>query len=562
MPQNEADNTSDNLFDHADVAVDDNTDTDTDTDTDTLTQPADDPDNKTVVAVKMRYNPKTYWFDPDNSTYNTGQHVLVETQRGREVALVVNGALKVPKASVDKLKSPLKPVLRALTELDYDHIDVLDEKGREAMPIFREYVEKHGLDVNPVGVEYMFSGEKAVFYFVSEERVDFRSLVRDLASYFHIRVDMRQIGPRDQACMVGGFAHCGEELCCTRLGGQFQPVSIRMAKEQDLPLNPAKISGACGRLMCCLRYEYEAYKDFRKRAPKKGSLINTPLGMAKVTEFNTPREMITMRLEDGKQMTIPLAELSCKCDKDGHIKGCCASRDVCARYADSAILLALDALARENDELGDIESQKYTSTAAGNDNSNVASHTRRKRRRTGGKSDDNGSANGTTSGSASGKAAHKASNKPAGNKGNKGGNNGGNGANDSSKDASSAGQQKGGKRRNRRRKRGQGQGQDSGQNAQRNQDQKREQRDGSNGGNGNGGPKLRPGRNSSGLRNPRGGAAGAHGNAKPNGQSNGGKHSKDAASGTARSNAGNGVDGGNGANGGGAQHRRRRRHTA
>ncbi len=138
------------------------------------------------------------------------------------------------------------------------------------MPVVRELVNEYKLDMKPIDVEYLFGGDKVVFYFVAEERIDFRDLVKDLASRFKARIDMRQVGVRDEARMVGGLGHCGEQLCCVRFGGEFQPVSIRMAKEQDLPLNPLKISGLCGRLMCCLRYEYEAYKDFKSRAPEEG----------------------------------------------------------------------------------------------------------------------------------------------------------------------------------------------------------------------------------------------------------------------------------------------------
>jgi len=150
-----------------------------------------------------------------------------------------------------------------------------------------------------------------IFYFAAEERVDFRELVRELASTFKTRIDMRQVGVRDEARLVGGIGHCGQQLCCVRFGGEFQPVSIRMAKEQDLPLNPLKISGLCGRLMCCLRYEYDAYKDFKQRAPKYGSPVETPTGKAKVVGLNTPKELITIRGEDGTQTVVPLAALDC-----------------------------------------------------------------------------------------------------------------------------------------------------------------------------------------------------------------------------------------------------------
>jgi cell fate regulator YaaT (PSP1 superfamily) len=304
-------------------------------------------EGRTVVAVRLRYNPKAFWFDPALSTYEAGDHVLVDTERGREIGLVINPVLEVTKAQLDELKTPLKPVIRVLTEIDYDLIDELDAKGKAAMPIFRELIEKHQLDMKPVSVDYLFSGDKAVFYFSNDERVDFRDLVRDLVSRLHIRVDMRQIGIRDEARIIGGFAHCGEELCCSRLGGEFQPVSIRIAKEQDLPLNPAKISGACGRLMCCLRYEFEAYKDFKNRAPKRGALIETPIGQAKVIDFDTPREIITMRLEDGKQLSIPLSEFECSEDDSEDKRPCRVSKEAINRCASSGILMTLANLEQE-----------------------------------------------------------------------------------------------------------------------------------------------------------------------------------------------------------------------
>jgi cell fate regulator YaaT (PSP1 superfamily) len=304
-------------------------------------------ESRTVVAVKLRYNPKIFWFDPVLSTYEAGDHVLVDTERGREIGLVVDAAVEVTEKQLKALKSPLKPVIRALDESDFSRIDELDAKGRAAMTVFRELIEKHELDVKPVSVEFLFSGDKAVFYFSNDERVDFRDLVRDLAAHFHTRVDMRQIGVRDEARILGGLAHCGEELCCARLGGEFQPVSIRMAKEQDLPLNPSKISGACGRLMCCLRYEFEAYRDFKGRAPKKGALIETPIGKAKVIDFDTPREIINMRLEDGKPLSIPLSEFGCEEDANGKNRPCCVSRDAIDRCASSSIIMALAALEQE-----------------------------------------------------------------------------------------------------------------------------------------------------------------------------------------------------------------------
>jgi len=339
-----------------------------------------------VTAVRLRYNPKAFWFDPVFSTYQTGDHVLVDTERGREVGLVVEGALEVTEKQIKELKTPLKPVIRAVTELDYDHIDELDAKGKAAMPVFRELIGKHQLDMKPVSVEFLFTGDKAVFYFSNDERVDFRELVRDLAAHFRVRVDMRQIGVRDEARILGGLAHCGEELCCARLGGEFQPVSIRIAKEQDLPLNPSKISGACGRLMCCLRYEFEAYKDFKNRAPKRGALIETPIGQAKVVDFDTPREVIIMRLEDGKQLSIPLCEFQCRLDEDGKKHPCSVSKDTINRCTSSGIMMALASLEQEFSQGSIFEKGEFEPGDGGIDNNRTVRRPRRSNRQTLGES--------------------------------------------------------------------------------------------------------------------------------------------------------------------------------
>ena len=259
-----------------------------------------------VASVRLRYASQDYWFDPAGLDVKVGDHVLVETSKGSEIGLCTHDVEEVDESEVTK---PLKPVIRIATEEDLAKGDELATRAQEALAVFHDLVEKNHLDMSPSAVEFSFDESHATFYFTSEERVDFRGLVRDLASEFHTRVDMRQVGPRDEARMLGGLGHCGEELCCARLGGEFQPVSIRMAKEQDLPLNPTKISGLCGRLMCCLRYEYEAYKDFKGRAPKKNALIDTPAGMGKVVEFDTPRETVRLRMEDGSSLTLPVSAL-------------------------------------------------------------------------------------------------------------------------------------------------------------------------------------------------------------------------------------------------------------
>jgi len=262
----------------------------------------------TVVGVKLRFTPKTLWFDPAGAEMTEGDSVVVETERGTELGLAVESPREV---TPSELPAPLKPVVRVASADDLDRAEDLRGKERAAMTRYRELVHSHKLDMKPIDVEYLFGGDKIVFYFSSEERVDFRDLVRELASEYKTRIDMRQIGVRDEARLVGGVGHCGQQLCCARLSGDFQPVSIRMAKEQDLPLNPLKISGLCGRLMCCLRYEYDAYKDFKTRAPKRGALIETPLGAGKVSELNTPKETVSVKLDDGSAFTVPLSAMSC-----------------------------------------------------------------------------------------------------------------------------------------------------------------------------------------------------------------------------------------------------------
>lgn len=305
-----------------------------------------------VVPVKFAFAAHELWFDPRDLDILAGDHAICSTERGTEIGLVTADPFEV---HPEELAAPLKPVVRIATDADLDRADDLADASEDAMFDFRRLVEKNGLDMKPVGVEYLFGGEKAVFYFAAEDRVDFRQLVKDLSSHFHVRVDMRQIGVRDETRLQGGYATCGQELCCTRFGGQFEPVSIRMAKEQDLPLNSAKISGVCGRLMCCLRYEFEAYKDFKSRAPKKKTLIDTPLGKARIMEYNTPREQLVLRLENGKVFRVDLADMTCtdenkqRCETQGcACRPDCVTRDVLERLESPELALALMELDRKN----------------------------------------------------------------------------------------------------------------------------------------------------------------------------------------------------------------------
>ena len=316
----------------------------------------------TVIPVKFKYATRDLWFNPVETGAQEADHVICSTERGLEIGLVTADARDVAQEDMRSLigDAQLKNVVRIATDDDLDLAEELAERGEESFEVFRRLAKESGLDMKPVGVEYVFGGGRVVCYFSAEERVDFRQLVRDLSRELHERIDMRQIGVREEAAIVGGFSHCGQELCCARFGHMFEPVSIRMAKEQDLPLNSNKISGACGRLMCCLRYEFEAYRDFKGRAPKKNAVIETPLGKAKIQEYDTPREEIVLRLENGKRARVPLKNM--ECSKAAHEKSeqlnCPCRPDTVPRWAldeiDSVeIKMALADLDRENGVLPD-----------------------------------------------------------------------------------------------------------------------------------------------------------------------------------------------------------------
>lgn len=294
-----------------------------------------------VIPVKFTFAFSDLWFDPAGARIEAGDHAICETERGLEMGLVTEDAREVSETELKETigDATLKPIVRKATDDDYDRAEDLAAKGDEALPVFRRLAKESGLPIKPVGVEYLFGGERCVCYFAAEERVDFRQLVRDLSRALHERIDMRQIGVREEAALMGGYAGCGQELCCARWETRFEPVSIRMAKEQDLPLNSPKISGVCGRLMCCLRYEFEAYRDFKGRAPKKNAVIETPLGKAKICEYDTPREMLGLRLENGKSIKVPLAGMECSeraCKK--------AEENHCACRPDTVTRSMLEAL--------------------------------------------------------------------------------------------------------------------------------------------------------------------------------------------------------------------------
>ncbi len=236
-----------------------------------------------VTGVRFKKMGKIYYFDPCDFDIETGMHVVVETSRGIEYGLAVIGSKEVED---DKIVSPLKKVLRIATPEDDKTVENNKKKEQEAFEICKKKIEKHGLQMKLIDVEYTFDHNKILFYFTADGRIDFRELVRDLAAVFKTRIELRQIGVRDQAKMIGGLGVCGRVLCCNSYMGDFDPVSIKMVKEQNLSLNPTKISGTCGRLMCCLKNEQAVYETLAKNCPNAGALVETPDGKGTVTSVN------------------------------------------------------------------------------------------------------------------------------------------------------------------------------------------------------------------------------------------------------------------------------------
>ncbi len=251
-----------------------------------------------VVGVRFKKAGKVYYFDPDIIDVDLNDFVIVETARGIEFGHVVVGQKEV---SQDEIVAPLKKVLRIAEDEDFVIHRENKAKAKEAMLICEEKVKDHGLDMKIIDVEYTFDNSKVIFYFTADGRVDFRELVKDLAAIFRTRIELRQIGVRDEAKMLGGIGPCGKVCCCAQFLGEFEPVSIKMAKEQNLSLNPSKISGLCGRLMCCLKYEQEAYEDILERMPDVGVIAITPMGRGTIIETYTLLESVKVKvtLDDG-----------------------------------------------------------------------------------------------------------------------------------------------------------------------------------------------------------------------------------------------------------------------
>ena len=254
-----------------------------------------------VAGVRFRRGGKVYYFDPGELEIHVGNSVVVETARGVELGEVVTGVRDVPD---EQIPAPLKQVLRIATVQDERNAQANIDSERKAYSICQDKIAAHKLEMKLVDVEYAFDNTKIIFYFTANGRVDFRALVKDLASVFKTRIELRQIGVRDEAKMLGGLGPCGRQICCGAFLGDFQPVSIKMAKEQNLSLNPTKISGVCGRLMCCLKYEQDIYEKLRKRMPRVGKDIITPDGVGTVLDINVLKEMVRVRIVRGDSAEI------------------------------------------------------------------------------------------------------------------------------------------------------------------------------------------------------------------------------------------------------------------
>jgi len=261
----------------------------------------------TVVGVRFKRAGKIYYFDPGNLDVKTGQKVIVETVRGIELGDVAVGPKKVKE---EDIVAPLKQVIRVATEEDISADKQNRAKEKEAFEICLNEIGKHGLEMKLVDVEYTFDTNKIIFYFTADGRVDFRDLVKDLASIFKTRIELRQIGVRDEAKMLGGLGPCGRSLCCATFLGDFEPVSIKMAKDQNLSLNPTKISGICGRLMCCLKYEEDVYEVIKKDVPPIGTKVSTPSGEGIILEINFLKQMVKVKLVSDEETDIKEFKLS------------------------------------------------------------------------------------------------------------------------------------------------------------------------------------------------------------------------------------------------------------
>lgn len=254
-----------------------------------------------IIGVKFKQSGKMYYFDPMGFEIHEGDHVIVETSRGVEYGNVVSGRKQI---DANALSKPLKGVLRIATEEDEQHRLEVKQKEKDAFSVCLEKIREHKLEMKLIDAEYTFDCSKLLFYFTADGRIDFRELVKDLATVFRTRIELRQIGVRDESKAIGSIGACGRNLCCSQFLDEFVPVSIKMAKEQGLSLNPTKISGACGRLMCCLKYEQDMYEELSKEAPKQGDTVDTEYGEGVVESISLLRKIAKVKFETEAEKTI------------------------------------------------------------------------------------------------------------------------------------------------------------------------------------------------------------------------------------------------------------------
>ncbi len=262
---------------------------------------------KTIVGIRFREGGKVYYFDPGDREFKKGSFCIVETSYGTECGEVVLANCEVPD---EQIKTPLKSVRRQATEEDLRRLRENGEKEKKALRVCEERIEKLGLEMSLVDVEYSFDRGKILFYFTADGRVDFRELVRDLAGIFKTRIELRQIGVRDESKMMGGLGVCGRPFCCHSFMADFHSVSIKMAKEQGLSLNPVKISGTCGRLMCCLEYEQKAYEQYWKTTPRVGTVVKTADGVGSVVDANVLKEEVRVKFVNGDDISYKVYAVS------------------------------------------------------------------------------------------------------------------------------------------------------------------------------------------------------------------------------------------------------------
>lgn len=273
--------------------------------------------NAEIIGVRFKDAGKVYYFAPCGIDFKRGDKAVVETARGVECGEVVLPNRKISEAS---LVSPLKKIIRKADENDIRTLENNLNREKEIMRVFAEKIHFHKLDMKPIDVDITFDGSKILFYFTSDGRVDFRELVKDLAAIYRTRIELRQIGVRDEAKLLGGLGICGRPFCCSSFLGEFQPVSIKMAKEQSLSLNPTKISGTCGRLMCCLKYEQNCYEDFLRTTPKVGACVETPEGKGAVEEVNLLTGVLKVKLDKKPDVPLVIKKDEVKVIKDGKVQ--------------------------------------------------------------------------------------------------------------------------------------------------------------------------------------------------------------------------------------------------